>query len=166
MRLSVAIFAVVTLAILTHGEPRRDHHGSSHGQSAKGQHSAKGHSAKGHSAKGHSAKGRPSACDTFCNKIFHHRRASTALATCKSDALTSTGLCFTCGPSAPKGHPDVCLVGKSTAQCCAPETPNCCRNKTCVDLQSDAANCGKCGKKCKNGKTCLNGKCVVNNLPL
>jgi Stigma-specific protein, Stig1 len=30
----------------------------------------------------------------------------------------------------------------------------------CVTTQTDAANCGKCGKTCKNGKVCRGGQCV------
>ena len=35
----------------------------------------------------------------------------------------------------------------------------CCKNKSCVNLYSDAMNCGECGKKCKAGFQCVEGKC-------
>jgi hypothetical protein len=30
----------------------------------------------------------------------------------------------------------------------------------CVNTQTDAANCGKCGKVCKNGQVCRGGQCI------
>lgn len=32
---------------------------------------------------------------------------------------------------------------------------------TCVDLQTDAFNCGACGNPCMNGTSCINGNCVA-----
>jgi hypothetical protein len=32
-------------------------------------------------------------------------------------------------------------------------------NGTCIDVQSDANNCGGCGAKCPNGQPCSNGAC-------
>ena len=37
--------------------------------------------------------------------------------------------------------------------------PDCCK-KQCVNVMSDEANCGKCGKKCRYNETCCKGKCV------
>lgn len=37
--------------------------------------------------------------------------------------------------------------------------PDCCRKK-CVDVMTDKANCGKCGRKCKYSEMCCQGKCV------
>ncbi|MCD6497802.1 MAG: hypothetical protein J7M25_05780, partial [Deltaproteobacteria bacterium] len=31
---------------------------------------------------------------------------------------------------------------------------------TCVDLQSDDANCGRCGNICPEGTQCSNGRCI------
>ncbi|KAI8525155.1 hypothetical protein RHMOL_Rhmol13G0206900 [Rhododendron molle] len=36
---------------------------------------------------------------------------------------------------------------------------NCCK-KTCVNLDTDNLNCGKCGKQCKSGKQCCKENCV------
>src|SRR5437016_3418636 len=32
----------------------------------------------------------------------------------------------------------------------------------CVNLRSDAANCGSSGRTCRAGETCLNGSCAAN----
>ncbi|KAI4295941.1 hypothetical protein L6164_035934 [Bauhinia variegata] len=54
-------------------------------------------------------------------------------------------------------NPKICHVEGSAG-------PDCCKNK-CVNLLTDALNCGKCGKKCGFKKICCEGKCVnpLNN---
>jgi len=42
---------------------------------------------------------------------------------------------------------------------CAAGLTNC--NGTCVDLQTDANNCGACGTICPAGATCVNGQCTL-----
>ena len=42
---------------------------------------------------------------------------------------------------------------------CAKGSP--CAGK-CVDLQSDAANCGVCGTACQSGEVCSSGKCLLS----
>ncbi|WOG85350.1 hypothetical protein DCAR_0104538 [Daucus carota subsp. sativus] len=37
--------------------------------------------------------------------------------------------------------------------------PDCCK-KQCVNVMSDEANCGRCGKKCRYHETCCKGRCV------
>ena len=37
--------------------------------------------------------------------------------------------------------------------------PDCCR-KQCVNVETDAQNCGQCGKKCRYGEVCCRGSCV------
>jgi alpha-tubulin suppressor-like RCC1 family protein len=49
---------------------------------------------------------------------------------------------------------EVCVVGACT---CKPE--NQCGSK-CLDIQTDAANCGGCGKKCAAGASCVAGNCT------
>ncbi|XP_054776243.1 stigma-specific STIG1-like protein 1 [Prosopis cineraria] len=51
-----------------------------------------------------------------------------------------------------KINPKVCVVEGSAG-------PDCCNNK-CVNLEMDASNCGRCGKKCGHQKICCQGKCV------
>jgi hypothetical protein len=44
---------------------------------------------------------------------------------------------------------------------CACQSPNTTCPAGCVDLQTDASNCGKCGQSCGAGSTCSAGKCQV-----
>ena len=37
--------------------------------------------------------------------------------------------------------------------------PDCCR-KRCVNVETDARNCGQCGRKCRYGEVCCRGRCV------
>jgi hypothetical protein len=49
---------------------------------------------------------------------------------------------------------------------CATPTPTCaggetiCNNTTCVDLNKDSNNCGRCGNQCQYGYICSSGSCV------
>ncbi len=99
-------------------------------------------------------------CAHFCNDV---EPPGPGRGECKSDAAHGQGLCATCGPAAPTGHPDVCGAGTSAVACCPAATPNCCNNQTCVSLASDVHNCGACGKVCQappNGTaTCVGGVC-------
>lgn len=38
-----------------------------------------------------------------------------------------------------------------------------CCGDSCVDLETNALNCGKCGKRCKFTDSCCGGKCVDLN---
>lgn len=49
------------------------------------------------------------------------------------------------------------FLGLGLAAC--PTSKTLC-NGTCVDVTSDAHNCGTCGYICDNGGFCSNGKCV------
>ncbi|XP_074332690.1 stigma-specific STIG1-like protein 1 [Apium graveolens] len=49
-------------------------------------------------------------------------------------------------------YPRVCDNKGSTS-------PDCCK-KQCVNVMTDKANCGKCGKRCKYSESCCKGKCV------
>ncbi|KAJ0515386.1 putative stigma-specific protein Stig1 [Helianthus annuus] len=49
-------------------------------------------------------------------------------------------------------YPRVCLAKGGVA-------PHCCKKK-CVNVITDALNCGSCGKKCKSGEACCKGRCV------
>uniref|UniRef100_A0A7N0RFA5 Stigma-specific Stig1 family protein n=1 Tax=Kalanchoe fedtschenkoi TaxID=63787 RepID=A0A7N0RFA5_KALFE len=49
-------------------------------------------------------------------------------------------------------YPRVCRVAGSPGR-------DCCKKK-CVNVDSDRANCGRCGKKCKFSEACCKGKCV------
>lgn len=61
-----------------------------------------------------------------------------------------------CAPAcAPK---ESCRSQGSVASCvCAGDSTKC--ESDCVDLQSDAMNCGECGYRCETGLSCKQGKC-------
>ncbi len=44
---------------------------------------------------------------------------------------------------------------------CCGEGTTCCGGNACVNVKSDAQNCGKCGHACKNGNACVDGACVL-----
>ena len=50
-----------------------------------------------------------------------------------------------------------CAKSGSTGICCPANYVNC--GGSCVNVQSDANNCGACGSGCQNGLVCLAGKC-------
>src|SRR5439155_23743754 len=49
----------------------------------------------------------------------------------------------------------------SSGVCCPPGTTNC--GGACVNLQTDARNCGTCGTTCGAGQACCNGVCTALN---
>jgi hypothetical protein len=98
-----------------------------------------------------------SACAKFCNGIFGDD--TPAANQCISQAAHHQGLCYTCGPAAPAGHPSLC------GQVCCSSGQGCCSG-TCIDIQTDTNNCGACNNSC-NGTTpgqCQNGSCVCFGL--
>ncbi len=56
-------------------------------------------------------------------------------------------------PAARIGEICVSFIGCTTGTCC---------NFTCVDTNSDARNCGRCGSACTPGALCSNGRCVCS----
>jgi hypothetical protein len=75
-----------------------------------------------------------SACAKFCHDVFGP--GSKAAGQCTSQAAKGTGPCITCGGTA--------------ARYC---------NGTCVDLDTDADNCGACGITCDDGNACTTDSC-------
>lgn len=51
------------------------------------------------------------------------------------------------------------LCGTGADATCCPTGRTCC-NGTCIDISSDAANCGACGHVCANGTICRDGQCA------
>jgi hypothetical protein len=79
---------------------------------------------------------------------------------------TSTGVCSCNGEAGAPCQPgEACRRYHGTdecschggAACAAGQT--CCDAGGCVDLQTDANNCGACGNACPNGQTCTAGQC-------
>nr|HEX4313444.1 hypothetical protein [Kofleriaceae bacterium] len=67
---------------------------------------------------------------------------------CASDQTCSAGACEQVGSGSGSGS-DVCD---------APDTS--CGPDACVDLDTDAANCGACGSACATTATCMTGRCT------
>src|SRR5262249_32699224 len=55
---------------------------------------------------------------------------------------------------------DICQNGRCTAPCAGGMTAC---NDTCVDRQTDVANCGECGHACAAGQTCGDGACSCSD---
>lgn len=91
-------------------------------------------------------------CAHFCATNFPSNPGKL----CTSPAAHGTGPCYTCGPSAPLGHPDVC-----NGACCTTASSTCCGGSTCVNTQTDVQNCGTCGHACGTGESCISGVCVA-----
>jgi hypothetical protein len=73
-----------------------------------------------------------------------------ALAAC-NETSKPVGALETC-PSCPHGQSLSCPLGQSVCDGSDGEP-------TCVDLQSDAANCGLCGRQCGAGEQCVARTC-------
>ncbi len=81
-------------------------------------------------------------------------------------ALTAVALPLAMTIAAPKAHAQIskeilkCGVFNDKGICPSGET--CCRASiggTCVNLQTNNANCGSCGNACQTFETCINGQC-------
>jgi hypothetical protein len=85
------------------------------------------------------------------------------------DIETDPNNCGRCGEVCEAGK--VCTKGAVTGRCCVLEygacqrESDCCKNNmccegTCVYDQDASANCGVCGRACKQGEACCNYDCV------
>ncbi len=78
-----------------------------------------------------------------------------------------------CGPSGePCADDELCVDGGCLGTTCAGEGGACalgdgragiCCEARCVDLASDAANCGRCGASCETGLDCTAGTCLAGS---
>jgi hypothetical protein len=59
----------------------------------------------------------------------------------------ATGPAGATGPTGPTGTPPTCSAGQTAC------------GTVCVDLQTDATNCGACGAKCQGADRCVAGAC-------
>jgi hypothetical protein len=85
------------------------------------------------------------------------------------DVETDPNNCGNCGVTCEPGK--ICTKGAVTGRCCVLEygackrESDCCKNNmccegTCVYDQDASANCGVCGRACKQGEACCNYDCV------
>ena len=104
-------------------------------------------------------------CSRAAQCKSHHFRKPGCCTTCV-DLYSNALHCGKCGKKCKAGFQ--CVGGKckklSVPKKCGVHAAckkgsTCCKNKACVNLYSDATNCGKCGKKCKAGFQCVGGKC-------
>lgn len=86
-----------------------------------------------------------------------------------TEVQTDSRNCGDCGNVCSGGA--VCVDGACKLSCSDTQVEcknNCdgadedCAPSLCVDLKTDAANCGECGKACKEGLFCVNGVCGVS----
>ncbi|MEZ4395101.1 MAG: hypothetical protein R3A48_28820 [Polyangiales bacterium] len=88
-------------------------------------------------------------CDGRCVDVGPH-----------ANACTSCGL-----PCCASAH---CMGGRCNVGCAPgwsvcdvpPISPNCEGGGTCVSLQEDPRNCGRCGNVCPTGQSCRSGACA------
>jgi Cys-rich repeat protein len=85
------------------------------------------------------------ACGTMCPAGQACDKAACVAAACQTDADCANGDLCQNGNCVPPGP-------------CAPGQAMC--GNACVDLATDAANCGACGMMCPGGEACSAGVCV------
>lgn len=74
---------------------------------------------------------------------------------CAEDAVCIDGGCF----------PMTCAVDAGSSASCAlsgGQVGTCCGLR-CVDVEVDAAHCGRCGDRCRQGLDCVSGECLAGN---
>ena len=79
---------------------------------------------------------------------------------CGAGKVCCQDQCISLCPGGIQPDPSTCQCpdcdGKSNGSSCSGGT---CCNQQCVNIQSDAANCGGCGTTCTGGKLCIDGVC-------
>src|SRR5438270_684408 len=73
-------------------------------------------------------------------------------------STTGANNCGGCGSSHACATGDVCSNGHCQAAC-GSGTSKC--GNSCVDLSTDASNCGTCAHACPSGQSCSNRACVA-----
>jgi hypothetical protein len=82
------------------------------------------------------------------------------------DLQSDVDNCGACGHVCPEAQPGfergcvegTCFFQRERAPACEPGLSRC--SEGCVDLASDAANCGACGNACAAGEVCFGGVCA------
>ncbi len=111
-----------------------------------------------------STDGTPALCmDGTCHVSCYLGRAdcdTNPLNGCEAD-LSSPATCGTCMTEC--GGSDRCGSSAGGSYSCSGDCPmgttDC--SGTCIDLYTDARNCGDCGAACPTGQTCNDGSCVT-----
>src|SRR5690606_24868496 len=89
-------------------------------------------------------------CGGICTPI------DTAHCTSCTGACPSAGNYHCCGEACvPVSQTDCtgCGEGCTGGTTCCPDV------RTCVDLDTDEANCGTCGRSCRSDEVCTDGQC-------
>ena len=97
---------------------------------------------------------------TCINGVCQGSGICASSANCPAGQTCVAGMCqgpATCTTAASCPAGQVCVAGVCQAAC-PPGFTKC--NGTCVNLLSDAANCGACGLVCSGDKGCTAGACV------
>ncbi len=96
-------------------------------------------------------------CNGTSNACFY-TTAGCGSAACSGSTYTPAGTCSSGACVAGTTQP--CPTNEScsgTACACSPPNQTC--SGSCVNTNTDAANCGSCGHSCGTGSTCFGGQC-------
>ena len=121
--------------------------------------------AAGHCSSGACVKPAPETCDNVCSVSAG---GCTGVCTPNAKQCSASGVPQVCSSSGAWQNQAACGTGftctNGTCTCASPKLA--CGN-ACIDVQSDANNCGACNHNCMGG-TCVAGKCqpvaIVSNL--
>jgi hypothetical protein len=106
--------------------------------------------------------------DGRCQGIFGCSPGSTRCNCACVNTQTDSSNCGACGINCPAGR--VCLAGSCADPTCLGGGATCLAGRClcagrCSDLQTDVANCGRCGVVCERGQACVRGACAALPLP-
>lgn len=108
-------------------------------------------------AQGETATPAPAPDSTGASWIEVITQEPTPLPTTETPVITLSPTALTTSQITPRitTNPTTPQITKTVI--CSSDTVPC--NNQCVDLRTDAGNCGYCGKTCASGQSCLNGQC-------
>lgn len=91
-----------------------------------------------------------------CERGFAHCSGDVSKVGCETD-LSDAATCGSCSQRC-EGLTPVCLLPGYVCGGCSPPRATACQN-SCVNLSTDAENCGRCGVSCGQNGTCSDGTC-------